>query len=61
MAFTGKVALVTGGGSGMGRLLVQRLADGGARVASLDVSEEGLAETAAGRDTVRSYRVDVSD
>jgi NAD(P)-dependent dehydrogenase (short-subunit alcohol dehydrogenase family) len=61
MAFSGKVALITGGGSGMGRLSAQRLADAGARVAALDVSEQGLAETASGRDSIRTFVVDVSD
>jgi NADP-dependent 3-hydroxy acid dehydrogenase YdfG len=48
MAFHGKVALVTGAGSGMGRLTVQMLAKGGAQVAALDVNEAGLKETAEG-------------
>ncbi|MGH0033969.1 MAG: SDR family NAD(P)-dependent oxidoreductase [Myxococcota bacterium] len=61
MAFDGKVALVTGGGSGMGRLACRRLADGGARVAALDVNEAGLAETASHGDAIRSYPVDVTD
>jgi len=61
MTFNGRVALITGAGSGMGRLSAQRLADAGARVAALDVSEPGLAETAAGRETIRTFGVDVSD
>jgi short-subunit dehydrogenase len=61
MAFTGKVALITGAGSGMGRLSAQRLADAGASVAALDVSEKGLAETAFGHPSIRTFGVDVSD
>ena len=36
MAFKGKVALITGGGSGMGQLAARNLADQGASVAILD-------------------------
>jgi len=61
MAFHGKVALVTGAASGMGRLAAQRLASAGASVAALDVDEEGLRQTASGFRTVRSWAVDVSN
>jgi NAD(P)-dependent dehydrogenase (short-subunit alcohol dehydrogenase family) len=61
MAFTGKVALITGAGSGMGRLAAQRLGEAGASVAALDVSEEGLAETAETSDGIETWKVDVSD
>jgi NAD(P)-dependent dehydrogenase (short-subunit alcohol dehydrogenase family) len=61
MAFTGSVAFITGGGSGMGRLAARTLASEGKRVAALDVSEEGLAETAAGHDGVHTYVVDVTN
>ena len=61
MAFAGKVALVTGAASGMGRLATRRLADTGAAVAAFDVNEEGLAETAEGRESVRPQVVDVTD
>jgi len=44
--FDGKVALITGAGSGMGRALALRLASEGAQVYGIDVSAEGLAETA---------------
>lgn len=61
MAYTGKVALVTGGGSGMGQLACRNFAKAGAKVAALDVSEAGLANTAEGFDNISSYRVDVTD
>jgi NAD(P)-dependent dehydrogenase (short-subunit alcohol dehydrogenase family) len=61
MAFRGKVALVTGAASGMGRLATRRLAAGGAQVAALDVNEAGLRETRAGDERVRTYAVDVTD
>jgi NAD(P)-dependent dehydrogenase (short-subunit alcohol dehydrogenase family) len=47
MAFHGKVVLVTGAGSGLGRLAARRLAAGGASVAAIDIDEQGLKETAA--------------
>ena len=40
MAFHGRVALVTGAASGMGRLASRRLAAAGARVAAVDVNLE---------------------
>lgn len=45
--FEGKVALITGGGSGIGRATAIRLAAEGASVFTHDVNAEGLAETAA--------------
>ena len=61
MAFRGKVALVTGGGSGMGQLACERLARTGATVAALDVNEEGLAETASRNDRISTFACDVTD
>lgn len=45
--FTGKVAVVTGAGSGIGRALSVELARRGARLAICDVDTHGLAETEA--------------
>jgi NAD(P)-dependent dehydrogenase (short-subunit alcohol dehydrogenase family) len=61
MAFRGRVALVTGAASGIGRRAVQRLAGHGARVAALDVDEEGLHDVARSLPNVLTWRVDVTD
>lgn len=58
---TGKVALVTGGASGMGRIIALRLASRGASVAIFDVNEAGLAETVAMADGISSFRCDISE
>ncbi len=45
--FEGRIAVVTGGGSGMGRELVLQLVEAGCRVATCDVSADTLDETKA--------------
>ena len=63
--FAGKVAAVTGAGSGIGQALALELARSGAAVAISDVDTEGLAQTeeqlkAIGA-SVRSDRLDVTE
>jgi NAD(P)-dependent dehydrogenase (short-subunit alcohol dehydrogenase family) len=71
----GKVAAVTGGGSGIGRALAIELSRRGATVSTCDVDEVGLKETASlcggdvhtavvdmtDRDAVRAYAAEVVD
>lgn len=65
MNVNGKVIVVTGGGSGIGRQLVLELLRRGARVASVDLSAEGLAETTelAGemRSRLSSHQLNITD
>jgi NAD(P)-dependent dehydrogenase (short-subunit alcohol dehydrogenase family) len=67
-SFSGKLAVVTGGGSGMGRELVRQLAAQGCSVATCDWHADAVAETAimAGEAAppgvrVSSHACDVSD
>jgi len=61
--FTGRTAIVTGAGSGLGRAVAARLAAEGAAVACLDLAADAVEQTAAdlGRDLARAYAVDVSE
>ena len=67
-SFAGKIAVVTGGGSGMGRELVVQLAAQGASVATCDLQVELLADTVAAAEAaappgtkVTGHRCDVAD
>ena len=62
----GKVVVVTGAGSGIGRELAREAARRGARVALTDIDVDGLAETVTlargdGADDVHSQRLDVTE
>jgi NAD(P)-dependent dehydrogenase (short-subunit alcohol dehydrogenase family) len=58
--FLGKVAAITGAGSGIGRCLAQQLSASGCELALSDVDEAGLAQTVASLVKVTHARVDVS-
>ena len=66
-SFEGKIAVITGGGSGMGRELAVQLAVAGSHVAICDVSEESMAQTRAlcgaraPKVRVSTHLTDVSD
>jgi len=67
-SFAGKLAVVTGGGSGMGRELARQLAAQGCSVAACDLNADAVAETAAMARAaavpevrVTSHACDVSD
>jgi len=63
--FDGRIAAITGAGSGIGRALAQELARRGAHLALADVDDVGLAETVTLCEgsgvKVTSQRVDVAD
>ena len=64
-SLAGKTAVVTGGGSGIGQAVVKRLAEQGARVVVLDISEAAAQESvqlvkAAGGEA-RAVKCDVGD
>lgn len=67
-SFEGRLAVVTGGGTGMGRELTRQLAAEGCSVAICDVSTEAMADSQAlahegaqGGAVVSTHRADVSD
>jgi NAD(P)-dependent dehydrogenase (short-subunit alcohol dehydrogenase family) len=66
--FNGKLAVVTGGGTGMGRELTRQLAGEGCHIAMCDVSDENMRETkrlceagAPAGTRVTTHTCDVSD
>ncbi len=64
MNITDKVAVITGGASGLGRATAERIVAAGGKVALLDLNEELATSTATelGGDSVaRAYKVNVTD
>jgi NAD(P)-dependent dehydrogenase (short-subunit alcohol dehydrogenase family) len=65
MRVAGKVVVVTGAGSGMGREVALELLRRGARVAAVDINAASLAETAelarAGSDRLATFALSVAD
>ena len=64
MKLEGQAAIVTGGGQGIGRAVVERLAAEGARVAVLDMSQDNAKEVIEGLDTPANHlalQTNVSD
>lgn len=62
MRFAGRVALVTGAGSGIGAAVVRRLArEGAGAIVAADLDAESATATAAGLEGVRGVPVDVAD
>src|SRR5437773_861660 len=65
MSLVGKVAAVTGGGSGIGRAIASRLAADGAQVAVIDINQASAGETVeiarGGVGEMAAFRADVSD
>ncbi|OJF92151.1 SDR family oxidoreductase [Alkalibacterium sp. 20] len=65
MKVNDKTLVITGGGSGMGRELVMELLHRGARVATLDINEESLLETARlasdHKEQISTHVIDITD
>jgi NAD(P)-dependent dehydrogenase (short-subunit alcohol dehydrogenase family) len=57
----GRVAVVTGAGSGIGRAIARALAGEGVRIVAADVDDAGVAETLRGIDGAAAVHTDVTD
>jgi 2-keto-3-deoxy-L-fuconate dehydrogenase len=58
---TGKTALVTAAGAGIGRASAQKLAALGANVIATDIDVDAVADLANGNDRITAHRLDVLD
>ena len=56
----GKVAVITGAASGMGRAMVRKAASEGMHVLAGDIDEAGLAETVGGLENAQLMLTDVT-
>ena len=63
ISFLGKIVLVTGAASGIGRAIAERFAESGAKLFLLDVDEDGLKKTISCLDSkcdATTYLIDLS-
>ena len=60
MAFHGKIVLITGGASGIGKVHATQLAGGGAKVVIFDLDEKGLEEISSESANISPFKCDVS-
>jgi NAD(P)-dependent dehydrogenase (short-subunit alcohol dehydrogenase family) len=56
-----RICLVVGAASGLGRVAARRWSQAGGVVAAVDIDEDGLRETAAGFESIRTWQLDVSN
>jgi NAD(P)-dependent dehydrogenase (short-subunit alcohol dehydrogenase family) len=56
-----RICLVVGAASGLGRVAARRWSRAGGIVAAVDIDEDGLRETAAGFESIRTWQLDVSN
>lgn len=65
MKVQNKVIIITGAGSGLGRELTLNLLAKNAKIAALDINEEGLSKTvelaSEYKDNIKTYQIDITD